>query len=127
MISGKYPQICQHQHSPPRYEALVAASQPYPVSASIAPSSGTEITANLKHLAATDPPWIPLADGPQTPSTGTRARRPRTAEAAKRAEAERKAIADAQKVVAVWNARRAGGRELWFYPTIGAAIAAGFP
>jgi hypothetical protein len=43
------------------------------------------------------------------------------------AEAERKAVADAQKIVAVWNARQAGGRALWFYPTIGAAIAAGVP
>ena len=51
----------------------------------------------------------------------------RAAAAAKRAEAERKAVADAQKVVAIWNARQAGGRALWFYPTIGAAIAAGFP
>jgi hypothetical protein len=42
---------------------------------------------------------------------------------AKRAEAERKAVADAQKIVAIWNARQAGGRALWFYPTIGAAIA----
>ena len=51
----------------------------------------------------------------------------RTAAEAKRAEAERKAVADAQKIVAVWNARQAGGRALWFYPTIGAAIAAGVP
>jgi hypothetical protein len=36
---------------------------------------------------------------------------------AKRTEAERKAIADAQKIVAIWNARQAGGRALWFYPT----------
>ncbi len=43
------------------------------------------------------------------------------AEAA-RAEAERKAAAEAEKIVAVWNARQAGGRAL-----IGAAIAAGFP
>jgi hypothetical protein len=49
------------------------------------------------------------------------------AERAKRAEAERKAIAEAQKIVAIWNARQAGGRALWFYPTIGAAIAAGLP
>src|SRR5262249_24715006 len=49
------------------------------------------------------------------------------AERAKRAEAERKAKADAQKIVAICNARQAGGRELWFYPTIGAAIAAGLP
>jgi hypothetical protein len=40
-------------------------------------------------------------------------------------QAERKAVADAQKIVAIWNARQAGGRALWFYPTIGAAIAAG--
>jgi hypothetical protein len=46
---------------------------------------------------------------------------------AKRDEAERKAIAEAQKIVAIWNARQAGGRALWFYPTIGAAIAAGLP
>ena len=54
--------------------------------------------------------------------------RPLTAAAkAKRVEAERKAIVDAQKIVAIWNARQAGGRALWFYPTIGAAIAAGVP
>jgi hypothetical protein len=41
--------------------------------------------------------------------------------------AERRAIADAQKIVAIWNARLAGGRALWFYPTIEAAIAAGLP
>ena len=51
----------------------------------------------------------------------------RAAEEAKRAEAGRKAIADAHKIVSIWNARQAGGRALWFYPTIGAAIAAGFP
>jgi hypothetical protein len=51
----------------------------------------------------------------------------RAAAKAKRAEADRKAIVDAQKVVAVWNAHQAGGRALWFYPTIGAAIAAGLP
>ena len=48
----------------------------------------------------------------------------RAAAEAKRAEAERKAVADAQKIVAIWNARQAGGRALWLYPTIGAAIAA---
>jgi len=49
------------------------------------------------------------------------------AESAKRPEAERKAVADAQKIVAIWNARQAGGRALWFYPNIGAAIGAGVP
>ena len=49
------------------------------------------------------------------------------AQKAKRIEAERKAQTDAQKIVAIWNARQAGGRALWFYPTIGAAIAAGLP
>lgn len=46
---------------------------------------------------------------------------------AKRAEVDRKAIAEAERIVAIWNARQAGGRALWFYPTIGAAIAAGVP
>jgi hypothetical protein len=46
---------------------------------------------------------------------------------AERAEAERKAIADAQKIVAIWNARQVDGRALWSYPTIGAAVAAGLP
>jgi hypothetical protein len=32
----------------------------------------------------------------------------RAAAEAKRAEAERKSIADAQKIVAIWNARQAG-------------------
>ena len=45
----------------------------------------------------------------------------RAAAEAKRAEAERKAIAEAEKIVAIWNAQQAGGRALWFYPTIGAA------
>jgi hypothetical protein len=49
------------------------------------------------------------------------------AENAKRAEVERKAIAEAEGIVAIWNARQAGGRALWFYPTIGAALAAGLP
>jgi hypothetical protein len=30
-------------------------------------------------------------------------------------------------ISAIWNARQAGRRALWFYPTIGAAIAAGLP
>ena len=51
----------------------------------------------------------------------------RAAAEAKRAEAERKAIVEAERIVAIWNARQAGGRALWFYPTIGAAIAAGLP
>jgi hypothetical protein len=34
---------------------------------------------------------------------------PRAAEQAQRAEAERKAIVDAQKIVPIWNARQAGG------------------
>jgi hypothetical protein len=51
----------------------------------------------------------------------------RAAAEAKRAEAERKAIAEAERIVAIWNARQAGGRALWFYPTMGAAIAAGVP
>jgi hypothetical protein len=46
---------------------------------------------------------------------------------ARRIEAERKATAFARKITEIWNSRLAGERELWFYPTIGAAIAAGVP
>jgi hypothetical protein len=34
---------------------------------------------------------------------------------------------DARRIVAIWNSRRAKGRELWFHLRIGAAIAAGHP
>jgi hypothetical protein len=34
---------------------------------------------------------------------------------------------DARRIVAIWNGRRAKGRELWFHLRIGAAIAAGHP
>jgi hypothetical protein len=64
--------------------------------------------------------------GPNRPQDRERAAA-EAATKAKRDEAERKAIAEAQKIVAIWNARQAGGRALWFYPTIGAAIAAGLP
>ena len=45
----------------------------------------------------------------EPPSTGTRARSRRSRCQAKRSEAERNTIADAQKIVAIWNARQAGG------------------
>jgi hypothetical protein len=67
-------------------------------------------------------PWVRTAERRKRERAAARA-----AAEAKRAEAERKAIVDAQKIVAIWNARQAGGRALWFYPTIGAAIAAGLP
>jgi hypothetical protein len=38
-----------------------------------------------------------------------------------------KAFRDARRIVAIWNGRRAKGRELWFHLRIGAAIAAGRP
>jgi hypothetical protein len=40
------------------------------------------------------------------------------AEAAQRAETERKAAVEARKIVEIWNARQAGGRALWFYPRL---------
>ena len=51
----------------------------------------------------------------------------RAAEQAKRAAAQQTASEHAKRIVAIWNARIAGGRELWFYPTIGAAVAAERP
>jgi hypothetical protein len=74
--------------------------------------------------------WLTRCLPPMGPNRRAQDRERAAAEAAaraKRAEAERKAITEAQKIVAIWNARQAGGRALWFYPTIGAAIAAGLP
>ena len=53
--------------------------------------------------------------GPQPPSAGARARRSKYREA-RRAGAEHRAVAEAQEIVAIWNARHVSG----FYPTIGA-------
>jgi hypothetical protein len=68
-----------------------------------------------------------LAMGPNRRAQERERAAARAAAEATRAEAESKAITEAQKIVAIWNARQAGGRALWFYPTIGAAIAAGLP
>jgi hypothetical protein len=38
-----------------------------------------------------------------------------------------KAVREAKRVVGILNARHAANRDLWFYPTIGAAIAAECP
>jgi hypothetical protein len=38
-----------------------------------------------------------------------------------------KAACEAKHVVGIWNARHAANRDLWFYPTIGAAIVAVCP
>jgi hypothetical protein len=38
-----------------------------------------------------------------------------------------KAVRDAKRIVGIWTARHAANRHLWFYPTIGAAIAAECP
>jgi hypothetical protein len=37
-----------------------------------------------------------------------------------------KAGAEAEKILAIWNARQTGGRALWFNPTSGGAIAGGY-
>ena len=88
-----------------------------------APSGGTYAARNRRTRTYTL--WCPM--GPNRRAQERERAAARAAAEAKRAEAERKAIAEAQKIVAIWNARQAGGRALWFYPTIGAAIAAGLP
>jgi hypothetical protein len=55
--------------------------------------------------------------GPNRPAQERERAAARAAAEGRRAEAARKSIADAQKIVAIWNARQAGGRSLWFYPT----------
>ena len=46
---------------------------------------------------------------------------------ARAAEARRPQLEIARKIIGIWNGRLARGAELWFHPTIGAAIAAGLP
>jgi hypothetical protein len=41
-----------------------------------------------------------------------------------RAVVTAKASREAKRVVGIWNAKHAANRDLWFYPTIGAAIGA---
>ena len=67
-------------------------------------------------------------DGPNRRAQERERAATRTAVEAKRAaQLSARRSPTAQKIVAIWNARQAGGRALWFYPTIGAAIAAGVP
>jgi hypothetical protein len=53
------------------------------------------------------------------------AERRRRREAARQAVIDR-AAAQLRPIIPIWNAQAAGG-ELWFYPTIGGAVIAGFP
>jgi hypothetical protein len=81
-------------------------------------------------IGSVDSAQYPSAMGPNRRAQESERAAARAAEEAKRAEAKRKAIAEAEKerkIVGIWNARQAGGRALWFYPTISAAIAAGLP
>jgi hypothetical protein len=55
---------------------------------------------------------------------GTNRHRLELLEARARAAVEAKDEREAKRVVAIWNARRAKGRHLWFHLTIGAAIIA---
>jgi hypothetical protein len=66
--------------------------------------------------------------GPNRRAQERRRAAARAAEEAKRAEAERKAgPIEAQKIVLSGMPVRPGGNALWFYPTICAPIAPGFP
>jgi hypothetical protein len=65
--------------------------------------------------------------GSEPPSAGTGAYSRRIGRQGQARGAERKAIADAQNIVAIWNARQAGRPGRSFHPTIGAATAAGSP
>jgi hypothetical protein len=60
-------------------------------------------------------------------ATGTNERRPDMLAKRARDVATTKAAREAKRVVGIWNARHRANRDLWFYPTIGAAIAAEHP
>jgi hypothetical protein len=61
------------------------------------------------------------------PHMGTNERRLDMLEKRARDAVGAKAVREAERVVGIWNERHAANRDLWFYPTIGAAIAAECP
>ena len=61
------------------------------------------------------------------PHMGTNERRLDRLEKRARDVITAKAVREAKRVVGIWNARHAANRDLWFDPTIGAAIAAEHP
>jgi hypothetical protein len=68
-----------------------------------------------------------MLTGPHDPQMGTNERRLDMLEKRARDALTDQAVRDARRIVAIWNGRRAKGRELWFHLRIGAAIAAGHP
>jgi hypothetical protein len=61
--------------------------------------------------------WLSSVGFGSLPAMGPNRRAQERERAAARAAAEAKR-AEAERIVAIWNARQAGGRALWFYPTI---------
>ena len=68
-----------------------------------------------------------MPTGSHHPCVGTNHRRLDMLEKRVRDALSEVAERDARRIVAIWNGRRAKGRELWFHLRIGAAIAAGHP
>jgi hypothetical protein len=57
----------------------------------------------------------------------TAAHDPRMGTNERRLDMLEKRAREAKRLVGIWNARHAANRDLWFYPTIGAAIGAECP
>jgi hypothetical protein len=68
-----------------------------------------------------------MPTGAHDPVMGTNHRRLDMLEKRAREAVTDKAAREAERVVGIWNARHAANRDLWFYHTIGAAIAAECP
>jgi hypothetical protein len=68
-----------------------------------------------------------MPTGAHDPRMGTNERRLDMLEKRAREAITAEAAREAKRVVGIWNARHAVNRDLWFYPTIGAAIAVECP
>ena len=68
-----------------------------------------------------------MPTGAHDPHVGTNERRLDMLEKRTRDVVTARAVRAAKRVVGIWNAMRATNRDLWFYPTIGAAISAECP
>jgi hypothetical protein len=68
-----------------------------------------------------------MPTGAHDPDMGTNERRLDRLEKRARDFVTAKAAREAKRVVGIWNARHAANRDLWVYPTIGAALAVEWP
>jgi hypothetical protein len=92
--------------------------QPRVTAVALAAAAQSELASRQRSSARQ---WL-ISEKPcaYDPRVGTNRRKPELAVFFSDSDKRRKAEREAKRVVGICNARKAGNRELWFYPTIGA-------